>query len=223
MYHEYFFIFFICFNGDLMEFIYPFFISFIMIFISELGDKTQLLVLSFSNKLRTSRILLGIALGTFFSHGFAILFGSKLSSISSDFSVYLSIFTYFSFILFGVLGFVSSRNDNNKSNVNKNSILYRVSNFKISYVLIIAISIFIGELGDKTFLASLGLGIQYSNFQISLILGSIFGMICSNSIAIFFGKFIANKFNPEVIDVFSNLLFIIFGILGFLNFFVSNS
>ena len=223
MYHEYFFIFFICFNGDLMEFIYPFFISFIMIFISELGDKTQLLVLSFSNKLRTSRILLGIALGTFFSHGFAILFGSKLSSISSDFSVYLSIFTYFSFILFGVLGFVSSRNDNNKSNVNKNSILYRVSNFKISYVLIIAISIFIGELGDKTFLASLGLGIQYSNFQISLILGSIFGMICSNSIAIFFGKFIANKFNPEVIDIFSNLLFIIFGILGFLNFFVSNS
>ena len=223
MYHEYFFIFFICFNGDLMEFIYPFFISFIMIFISELGDKTQLLVLSFSNKLRTSRILLGIALGTFFSHGFAILFGSKLSSISSDFSVYLSIFTYFSFILFGVLGFVSSRNDNNKSNVNKNSILYRVSNFKISYVLIIAISIFIGELGDKTFLASLGLGIQYSNFQISLILGSIFGMICSNSIAIFFGKFIANKFNPEVIDVFSNLLFIIFGILGFLNFFLSNS
>ena len=206
-----------------MEFIYPFFISFIMIFISELGDKTQLLVLSFSNKLRTSRILLGIALGTFFSHGFAILFGSKLSSISSDFSVYLSIFTYFSFILFGVLGFVSSRNDNNKSNVNKNSILYRVSNFKISYVLIIAISIFIGELGDKTFLASLGLGIQYSNFQISLILGSIFGMICSNSIAIFFGKFIANKFNPEVIDIFSNLLFIIFGILGFLNFFVSNS
>ena len=223
MYHEYFFIFFICFNGDLMEFIYPFFISFIMIFISELGDKTQLLVLSFSNKLRTSRILLGIALGTFFSHGFAILFGSKLSSISSDFSVYLSIFTYFSFILFGVLGFVSSRNDNNKSNVNKNSILYRVSNFKISYVLIIAISIFIGELGDKTFLASLGLGIQYSNFQISLILGSIFGMICSNSIAIFFGKFIANKFNPEVIDIFSNLLFIIFGILGFLNFFLSNS
>lgn len=223
MQHEYFFIFFICFNGDLMEFIYPFFISFIMIFISELGDKTQLLVLSFSNKLRTSRILLGIALGTFFSHGFAILFGSKLSSISSDFSVYLSIFTYFSFILFGVLGFVSSRNDNNKSNVNKNSILYRVSNFKISYVLIIAISIFIGELGDKTFLASLGLGIQYSNFQISLILGSIFGMICSNSIAIFFGKFIANKFNPEVIDIFSNLLFIIFGILGFLNFFVSNS
>ena len=223
MYHEYFFIFFICFNGDLMEFIYPFFISFIMIFISELGDKTQLLVLSFSNKLRTSRILLGIALGTFFSHGFAILFGSKLSSISSDFSVYLSIFTYFSFILFGVLGFVSSRNDNNKSNVNKNSILYRVSNFKISYVLIIAISIFIGELGDKTFLASLGLGIQYSNFQLSLILGSIFGMICSNSIAIFFGKFIANKFNPEVIDIFSNLLFIIFGILGFLNFFLSNS
>ena len=62
-----------------MEFIYPFFISFLMVFVSELGDKTQLLVLSFSGKDKTFKILLGVAIGSFFSHGLAILFGSSLA------------------------------------------------------------------------------------------------------------------------------------------------
>ena len=66
-----------------MEFIYPFLISFAIVFVSELGDKTQLLVLSFSRKDKTFRILLGVAIGSFFSHGLAILFGSSLSLFSN--------------------------------------------------------------------------------------------------------------------------------------------
>ena len=73
-----------------MEFIYPFFISSILVFLSELGDKTQLLVLSFSTKDRAKNILLGVAIGTFFSHGMAILFGSKLGSFENEtFQFYL--------------------------------------------------------------------------------------------------------------------------------------
>ena len=93
----------------------------------------------------------------------------------------------------------------------------------ISYVFIIAVSIFVGEIGDKTFLASLGLGIEYSNFKVPLIFGSIMGMICSNSIAIFFGRFLGNNFNPDFVEKVSNVLFILFGIFGFLNFFLHNS
>ena len=58
-----------------MENIYPMLIAFFMIFVSELGDKTQILVMSFSGKQKIATILLGVALGTFFSHGLAILFG----------------------------------------------------------------------------------------------------------------------------------------------------
>ena len=71
-----------------MEFLYPFFISFILIFLSELGDKTQLLVLSFSTKDKAKNILFGVALVTFFSHVLEIL-----SNII--------------FIIFGLLGFVN--------------------------------------------------------------------------------------------------------------------
>ena len=58
--------------------IYAVFISFALVFITELGDKTQLLMISFSNKSTPFRILLGVAIGSFFSHGIAILFGRAL-------------------------------------------------------------------------------------------------------------------------------------------------
>ena len=45
-----------------MNFLYPILIAFLLVFISELGDKTQLLVLSFSSKMKSFTILLGVAL-----------------------------------------------------------------------------------------------------------------------------------------------------------------
>ena len=67
-----------------MEFFYPFLIAFIMVFIAELGDKTQLLVLSFAGGVKTRQILFGIAIGSFFSHGIAIMFGSRLGIIGNE-------------------------------------------------------------------------------------------------------------------------------------------
>ena len=198
-----------------MNYIYPFFISFILIFVSELGDKTQLLVLSFSTKDKAKNILIGVAIGTFFSHGLAILFGSKLGDFQNEtFRFYSELFTYCSFLLFGFIGFLPQKE---KSNNSKSSILEKITSSKLNYIFIIAISIIIGELGDKTFLASLGMGLQYPKYRISLILGSICGMVASNSIALFFGKILGNKLNAKFIETLSNLLFIIFGLVGLIN------
>lgn len=201
-----------------MELISTFFLSFFLVFLSELGDKTQLLVLSFSTKDRAKNILLGVAVGTFFSHGLAILFGSKLGVLENDtFKAYLEIFTYISFLAFGLIGFLPKKENIKNTSSQKSSFLSKLSNFKISPFIIIAISIIIGELGDKTFLASLGLGINYPNCKISLILGSIMGMVLSNSLSLFFGRFLGNKFNPKIINILSNILFIVFGIVGLIN------
>ncbi len=198
-----------------MNFIYTFFICFILVFLSELGDKTQLIVLSFSTKNRARSILSGVAIGTFFSHGLAILFGSKLGSFQNEtVSFYLELFTYASFILFGILGFLPKKEDSSESSDSKLSILQKLSNIKLGCTLVVALNIIVGEIGDKTFLASLGLGLQYPKYKVSLILGSIFGMVCSNSIALFFGRFLGNKFNPSFVELISNLLFIVFGIVG---------
>ena len=197
-----------------MDFIYTFFIAFMLIFVSELGDKTQLIVLSFSNKLKASRILLGVAIGTLLSHGVAILFGSHLGMINESFRFYLSIITYTSFILFGIWGFFHN-NSNDLNTSKKSTETSKKSHSTWYYILFIATSIIIGELGDKTFLASLGLGIEYPFYKFSLVLGSVCGMVASNSIAVLFGKFLDTKLNSKYIQFLSNVLFIVFGILGF--------
>lgn len=204
-----------------MNIFYTLLLSFTIIFLAELGDKTQIMVLSFSTKSKLKNILLGISLGTFLSHGFAILLGSKLGSVSnSHFSYFLNLFTYISFILFGIIGFISMKKKpntvtNKETNI-KSGFISRLINLKINYIFIIAFCILIGELGDKTFLSSIGLGIQYPEYKFSLILGSILGMACSNILAIIFGKLLSMKFNQNIISIISNFLFIIFGLIGLL-------
>lgn len=202
-----------------MDFLYPFFISFFLIFTSELGDKTQLLVLSFSTKNKAKNILLGVAIGTFFSHGLAILFGSHLGSFENNtIQFYLSIFTYLSFLLFGIIGFIPKAEK--ESTNSKFSFLQKISNLKINSTILVAINIVIGEFGDKTFLASLGLGLQYPKYKLFLIMGSIMGMVASNSIALFLGKFLKNKFNSYIVEILSNILFILFGLIGLVSVFM---
>lgn len=196
-------------------FIYPLIIAFTLVFISELGDKTQILVLSFSSKLRTTTILLGVALGSLLSHGIAITFGSFLGNIGND-SIHflLELITYVSFLIFGFFTLFSNKSENSNGN---SSALKNINKLKLNYILIIALSIAIGELGDKTFLASIGLGIQYPAQKIFLILGAILGMILSDLIAIILGKFLSKKLPENILEKFSGILFLIFGFIGIFN------
>ena len=68
----------------------------------------------------------------------------------------LMFFTYLSFLFFGVITFI--KKDNNDSSCSpKGGFLHTISKLPIGYILMIAFCIATGELGDKTFLAALGL------------------------------------------------------------------
>lgn len=198
-----------------MEFFYPIFIAFTFVFISELGDKTQLMVLSFSSKIKTLPILLGVALGSFLSHGIAILFGSSIGMFENIALHHtLEIITYTSFILFGIVSFLPKKETSVKNS--KDSFFKKLSSLGIGYMLIIAISIAIGEIGDKTFLASVGLGISYPFAKFPLIIGAILGMVLSDCLAILCGKFLTSKISEKSMQRLSGILFLIFGIIGFI-------
>lgn len=196
-----------------MELIYPFLIAFSMVFVSELGDKTQLLVLSFSNKGQTFKILLGVAIGSFFSHGLAILFGSSLHLFaSSTFHSAIHWITYLSFLLIGFISLLPQKMDSDDEK--KDGLIYKISHLKLNYCLIIALCIMVGELGDKTFLASIGLGVQYPHSKIALIAGAICAMVVCDFIAILFGKFLNKHISEKAMQKLSGVLFILFGMIG---------
>ncbi len=198
-----------------MEQLYPLFLSFIMVFIAELGDKTQLLVLSFSGSVRPRNILLGIAIGSFFSHGIAIIFGSHVGVLENQALLNaIKFFTYLSFILIGVISLLPKKEKLSSDSEGKASILEKISNLKLNYTLIIALTILVGEFGDKTFLASLGFGIEYPDYEIMLVIGAILGMVISDSLAIIFGKFLNKYISEEKMKKFSGVLFLIFGLVG---------
>lgn len=195
-----------------MDFIYPLVLAFILVFLSELGDKTQLLVLSFSAKLKSITIIMGVALGSLLSHGIAIMFGSMLGNTDNIvFQQILQFLTYLTFIVLGIITIFS-----NSDSPDNPSTLGKIANWKVNYILVVAFTIAVGEIGDKTFLASLGLGIEYPYHKISLIIGAVLGMVVSNCIAIFLGKFLTKHISPLVIQRFSGILFILFGLFGLL-------
>ncbi len=195
---------------------YQIIISFLLVFLSELGDKTQLIVLSFSTKLKTITILLGVALGSLFSHGIAIVFGSILGNTGSLLlHQFLEFITYSSFILIGLVSLVPKEE---KEKSTKSNIVHKISHSKLNYIFIITLSIVIGEIGDKTFLASIGLGIQYPWAKLFLIIGAILGMIFSNLIAIGIGKFLSKKISAKSVEILSSILFLLFGFIGLFHF-----
>ncbi len=155
--------------------------------------------------------------GSFFSHGVAILFGGALGTLDNVWiHTVLEVITYCSFLFFGIITLINK--EENTSSSKKSGILNKISGLAISYVFIIAFSIAIGELGDKTFLASLGLGIQFPNAKIFLILGAILGMVVSDAIAILFGKFLTSKVSSKFMNTLSGIIFLLFGIVGLIGF-----
>lgn len=195
-----------------MIFLYTLIVSFLLVFFSELGDKTQLIVLSFSTRLKASTILFGVGLGSFFSHGIAILFGSFLGNFDNEIlHQVLAFISYSSFIILGIFSFIPTKGSVDA----EHGFIDKLAGFKVNYIFVIAMAIAFGELGDKTFLASLGLGINYPNCRLWLVIGAVLGMITSNLFAIGLGKFLSKKIPEETITRFSGILFIVFGIIGF--------
>ncbi len=170
----------------------------LLVFFAELGDKSQILTISFATKYPAKKILIGVAIGAFLNHGIAIFLGSVLTQFI-DINI-LATIAGFTFILFSLIGLASSdKVEEEKKN-------------KYGVIVTVALTFFLGELGDKTQLTAIVLATQSKSLILTL-LSTVTAMVLSSVVAILIGSKLKNKVQNSTIKYISSLVFLIFGIL----------
>lgn len=170
--------------------------AFLLIFVSEMGDKTQVLLLTCAARYSIIHVLWGIFFGVALNHGLAILIGMYLSNLIS--SELLHIATGIIFIIFGISAFREENEDMEKTIL------------KCGPVLTVAGTFFLGELGDKTQLTAMTIAME-SDYPMIILAGSIAGMLAVGFMGIIIGSALTKIVPSYIIKSLSGLIFIIFG------------
>src|SRR3989304_547624 len=173
--------------------------SFFLIAIAEMGDKTQLVALSFATKNKPEKVLLGLFIGKIDVHLFYVIIGERVSAFIP--LNYLKILIGLSFVGVGIWTLKGDTCNEKEKKGNK-----------LGTVLTVAIAFFLAELGDKTQLATISLAAQYHSF-IGVWLGSTFGMVAADGIAIVVGIIAGKKLPEKLIKYVSTSIFVVFGVL----------
>lgn len=172
--------------------------SFLLILASEMGDKTQLLALVLATRFRKPwTVLLGITIATLLNHGLASLVGHWVSGLVSP--QILSYVLAALFFGFGLWILIPDKEEELKSTGHWGALLTTVGAF------------FIAEMGDKTQLATLALGANYSS-PVLVTIGTTLGMIAADALVIFFGHHLTQRISMTWVHRIACVIFIAFGI-----------
>lgn len=169
-----------------------------LIFMAEMGDKTQIIAMTFATQYMVKHVLSGVALGVLANHGIAIILGAIIGSMISGEAV-----NFAAGGLFIIFGWNALRMDESED-VEKR--------LKLHPVLAVALAFFIGELGDKTQLTAMALSAE-SEFPAIILAGTTTGMVATSGLGILVGSRIGGKIPETGLKIVSSLVFLGFGLL----------
>lgn len=173
--------------------------SFLLVFISEMGDKTQLLALVLATRYKKPWIIMsGIFVATLLNHALASWLGAWASTLVNASTLKIVLAIVFFIFAFWILI------PDKETEVNESH--------HWGLFLKTTILFFMAEMGDKTQLATVALGAQYANI-ILVTLGTTLGMLVSNAFAIFFGDRLLSRLPMKWIRLAAAILFFIFGLI----------
>lgn len=176
--------------------------AFLLVFVAEMGDKSQLLSLAFATKYKLSTVIMGIAIGIGLNHGLAIIAGSFVSQyIELD---YIRLIASGVFIIFGLLSLrLEYEDEEEESNYFKN----------FGPVLTVAGTFFIGELGDKTQILAMTMGAIADN-KLMIFISTFSSMMVVSIIGIFVGRILKKQVPEVTMNLIAAVLFLFFGLSG---------
>lgn len=162
----------------------PFIVSLVLMFLAELGDKTQLIALAFATRYRMAAVLAGAVAGTVAVTAVSVVIGASIGQILPEH--WLRIATGLLLIVFAIVMARGSSEDESGEQS-------RLARF--GPVFAVAATFFVAEIGDKSMIATIGLAAQSQSY-LSVWAGASAGMVLANFIGIGAGR-LAGKRVPE--------------------------
>jgi putative Ca2+/H+ antiporter (TMEM165/GDT1 family) len=175
-------------------------LSFAVIFVAELGDKSQLMALTFATRFRPWPVLIGITVATAVVHLVSVGIGYGLGAALP--TGWISLVAGVAFLVFG--GWTlrgDALTDVEKSKAERAT---------GSAILAVGGAFFLAELGDKTMLATITLATQHG--WVGTWVGSTVGMVAADALAILVGRLLGRHLPEKIIKYGAAALFAIFGI-----------
>lgn len=177
--------------------------SFLVVFLAELGDKTQFIVMAFTAKYRWQSVFAGMTLGIFVVHSLAVAVGSLAGQL-----IPVHLMTIIASCLFIGFGVWTLRGDDEEEEEN-------VHPSRFGPLLTVAMTFIVGEMGDKTQFAAMTMAAQYESW-LMVLAGAVAGMVLADSLGILAGAFLHRKLPAKKMRYLSAGIFLFFGVVGLL-------
>jgi putative Ca2+/H+ antiporter (TMEM165/GDT1 family) len=177
-----------------------FFISFGIIFAAELGDKSQLMAMTFAARYKAVTILIAIGAATAIVHLVSVLVGAAagIALPTKALSIVAGV-AFLGFAAWTLHGDELGDEDEARADRSPRSVFWTVG-----------IAFFLAELGDKTMLATITLATNHG--LIGTWLGSTLGMVAADALAIVVGQQLGARLPERTIKIGAAVLFAVFGI-----------
>lgn len=172
-------------------------LTFGIIFLAEIGDKSQLVCMVLAARYSAKPIILGATIAFALLNFLAVTVGVSLTHIIPE--TWLTVIAAGLFFIFGLQALFSNE-DNNDTSINKNKKTKSV--FLTTFLMI-----FLAELGDKTQLAIIT--ISTTHFPIPVWIGATMALIATSLIGIFAGRKLLARLNISLLHKISGLFFIL--------------
>ncbi|MEV0594528.1 TMEM165/GDT1 family protein [Nonomuraea cavernae] len=178
-----------------------FWISLVVIFVAELGDKSQLMAMTFATRFKIWPVLAGITIATTAVHLVSVAAGGLIGDAlpTTAISVVAGV-AFLGFALWTLRGDELTEEESSKAQrTTRNAIIA------------VTVAFFLSELGDKTMLATITLATQHG--WLGTWIGSTVGMVAADALAILVGRLLGRHLPEKVIRYGAAAAFAVFGVV----------
>jgi putative Ca2+/H+ antiporter (TMEM165/GDT1 family) len=172
--------------------------AFLLIFMAEMGDKTQILAMAFATRFPVRKVLIGIGLGVLLNHGLAVALGSYLSQVVPIDTIQM--IAGAAFIGFALWTLRPEEEEEEKE-----------TRMRFGPAATVALAFFLGELGDKTQLTAITLAAD-AGYPVMVLAGTVSGMVATGALGIFIGKKLGDRIPETGIRLLAASIFMFFGL-----------